>query len=284
MVFHPAYKIKRREIMEHKKKNNNHNKRYNLLLSIFTAGFCICCIIMLYQNYIQNRAEDRYEDLAAMNSEGVTESVTTTDTEEQELDLPVPEKEIDWDSLEQENSDIYAWIYIPNTQVDYPVLQNEENDNYYLDHNIDRSKGYPGAIYSQSVNQKDFSDVWTVLYGHNMGNGTMFGSLREFKDNEFFEENQYIYIYTKERTFIYKIYSACTFGDQLLCDSYSFGLTVGVRQFLAETAEVRDMSSHVRNDFDMPDDTNLLTLSTCIKNSPDKRWLVNGVLLGSVRS
>lgn len=272
--------------MEHKKKNNNHNKRYNLLLSIFTAGFCICCIIMLYQNYLQNRAEDRYDDLAAMNSESVTESVTTIETEEQEekLDFPVPEKEIDWDSLEQENSDIYAWIYIPNTQVDYPVLQNEENDNYYLDHNIDHSKGYPGAIYSQSVNQKDFSDVWTVLYGHNMGNGTMFGSLREFKDNEFFEENQYIYIYTKERTFIYKIYSACPFGDQLLCDSYSFGLTVGVRQFLTETAEVRDMSSHVRSDFDMPDDTKILTLSTCIKNSPNKRWLVNGVLLGSVRS
>ena len=80
--------------MEHKKKNNNHNKRYNLLLSIFTAGFCICCIIMLYQNYLQNRAEDRYDDLAAMNSESVTESVTTIETEEQEekLDFPVPDR------------------------------------------------------------------------------------------------------------------------------------------------------------------------------------------------
>ena len=58
---------------------------------------------------------------------------------------------------------MYAWIYVPGTNVDYPVLQHPTDDAYYLEHNMDGSKGLPGCIYTESVNTKDFTDR-TLFY------------------------------------------------------------------------------------------------------------------------
>lgn len=261
-----------------KQSKEQKKKLYNRLIVIFLSIFFVCIVIMIMQYQTQRKAEKQYEALETAATE--KEQTDIADTEDSHaIDFFIPDKEIDWDALEKENSDIYAWIYIPGTQVDYPVLQHPNEDDYYLDHNLDHSAGYPGAIYSQSVNAKDFGDIWTVLYGHNMGNGTMFGSLHDFEDNDFFEENQYIYIYTREKAFVYEIYSACTFSDVLLSESYSFTLEAGVKQFLKETAQVRDMNSHVREEMEIPGDAKLITLSTCIKGAPEKRWLVNGILV-----
>ena len=77
--------------------------------------------------------------------------------------------------------------------MDYPVVQRMETedvyDDYYLNHTVDFVEGYPGAIYSQPVNALGFTDAVTVLYGHNMKDGSMFGSLHEFRDKDFFDEN-----------------------------------------------------------------------------------------------
>ena len=72
------------------------------------------------------------------------------------------------------NSDAYAWIEIKDTNIHYPILQHESDDAYYLNHRIDGVAGYPGSIYTERVNAKDFSDYNTVVYGHNMKNKTMF--------------------------------------------------------------------------------------------------------------
>lgn len=105
-----------------------------------------------------------------------TEEMPEPETEEtpdilKSLGIEIPEKDIDFAALKEENSDVYAWIYVPGTNVDYPVLQHPTDDAYYLEHNMDGSKGLPGCIYSESVNTKDFTDPNTVLYGHNMKNG-----------------------------------------------------------------------------------------------------------------
>lgn len=101
---------------------------------------------------------------------------------------------VDFDSLKSQNPDIYAWITIPGTDIDYPVLQKTDSedpyDNFYLDHTVDLTEGLPGAIYSQAVNHKDFMDSVTVLYGHNLKNGGMFSSLHKFENKDFFEENR----------------------------------------------------------------------------------------------
>ena len=265
------------------KKNNQ--KLYKVLLAFFVLGFLVCIGTLGYRAIHQKLQQNKYEELSGQNS--VTETVETETTETAASDkgileafgVDVPQKDIDWDALTEENPDIYAWIYIPNTQVDYPVLQHEGDDNYYLDHNLDGSSGYPGCIYSQSYNTKDFTDSNTVLYGHNMKNGSMFGSLHEFEDNEFFNENPYIYIYTPEKTLVYQIFAACEAGDTHLLYAYDFDTESGFDRFVSDINSVRDMRSHVRSGLGVVYGRKLVTLSTCIKGEPESRWIVAGVLL-----
>ncbi len=265
------------------KKNNQ--KLYKVLLAVFLLGFVVCVGILGYRAIHQQMQQKKYEDLSGQNT--VAEEVETETAEAEvpsngilaDLGIEVPQKNMDWDALKEENPDIYAWIYIPNTQVDYPVLQREGDDNYYLDHNLDGSSGYPGCIFSQSLNTKDFTDSNTVLYGHNMKNGTMFGSLHEFEDNEFFDENPYIYIYTPEKTFVYQIFAACEAGDRHLLYAYDFDTEAGFDQFISDINKVRDMRSHTRSGLGVVYGRKLVTLSTCIKGEPESRWIVAGVLL-----
>ena len=109
---------------------------------------------------------------------------TTSSTEE------LVENPINFDELSKLNPDLYAWIRIPNTAVDYPVAQSSNSDdNFYLHHNYLGNYEFAGTIYSQRHNSKDFVERVTVLYGHNMLNGSMFADLHKFSDEEFFEEN-----------------------------------------------------------------------------------------------
>lgn len=95
---------------------------------------------------------------------------------------------IDFAELSSINPDIYAWIRIPDTQIDYPVLQREENDTYYLRHNSSGRYAFAGSIYTEEANSRDFKDPMTVLYGHNMRDGSMFQNLHFFEDETFFAD------------------------------------------------------------------------------------------------
>lgn len=267
--------------MENKTKQTK-KTGYKILLILFLAGFVLSMAALGYRYTAQKKAEKQYDRLADKTTESTAETVTETEQPDgglSDLGIVIPGKKIDWAALKEENEDIYAWIYIPNTQVDYPVVQHPTDDQYYLNHNLDGSAGYPGCIYSQSLNRKDFTDSNTVLYGHNMKNGSMFATLHQFEDKDFFEENPYIYIYTPEKTYVYTIYAACTAGNKHLLHAYDFDTETGFEQFVTDINSVRDMSSHVRNGVGMVYGRKLVTLSTCMKGQPDNRWIVTAVLL-----
>ena len=105
-----------------------------------------------------------------------------------------PEEWIDFNYWQNRNADVYAWIRIPGTKIDYPVVQGDE-DGYYLSHDIDKESNIYGAIYTEKVNGKDFSSPNTVLYGHHMKDGSMFRGLRNFLDDEFLKEHHILYLY-----------------------------------------------------------------------------------------
>lgn len=128
------------------------------------------------------------EMLAGMKATETAE--TETATEEQSEVIPVK-----FEELQAVNPDIYAWITVPGTVIDYPILQHASDNTYYLMHNIDGSYGYPGCIYTENMNSKDFTDNNTVIYGHNMKNGSMFAQLHKFEDPDFFNENREVLIY-----------------------------------------------------------------------------------------
>ena len=262
----------------------------------------IICIILLiiligivavwgYRIIVENRANSKYEEIQnTVNSaakqaeteaviiETETEEETETETEEVQNAFDIPEKNLDWTSLYAENKDIYAWIYIPGTQVDYPVLQNAADDTYYLNHNIDGSYGKPGCIYTEKINSKDFTNYNTVLYGHNMKNGEMFGCLHDYEDKTFFDENPYVYVYTEEKNYVYEIFAAYTATNAHILNTNDFSTQEGFADYLDNVVYNKALTGNFRNDTRVTSDNRIITLSTCTSNS-SKRWLVQAVLV-----
>lgn len=278
------------------KDNGGKNKKriYQIFGALFLLGFCISMVFVIRGAIIEKRAESQYEQLAgnAMSTETIVDSegesfeagLTETETEKpsvlEERGIEVPVLELDWEELADTNSDIYSWVYIPNTKINYPVLQHTEKNDYYLDHNLDHSKGLPGSIYTQLLNKKDYTDGNTILYGHNMKDGSMFKGLHQFADNTFFNENRYIYIYTPEKVLVYEIYGACEVSDAHLLYKYDFKKAEGAVDFLEDIKTARSMNKQIMEEMELPEETKLITLSTCIANKPNNRWIVVGVLLG----
>lgn len=262
----------------------------------------IICIILLiiligivavwgYRIIVENKANSKYEEIQnTVNSaakqaeteaviiETETEEETETETEEVQSAFDIPEKNLDWASLYAENKDIYAWIYIPGTQVDYPVLQSASDDTYYLNHNIDGSYGKPGCIYTEKINSKDFTNYNTVLYGHNMKNGEMFGCLHDYEDKTFFDENPYVYVYTEEKTYVYEIFAAYTATNAHILNTNDFSTQEGFADYLDNVVYNKALTGNFRNDTRVTSDNRIITLSTCTSNS-SKRWLVQAVLV-----
>lgn len=176
---------------------------------------------------------------------------------------------LDMHDLQKINSDIYAWIEIPDTIVNYPVLHHSQND-YYLMHNVDHSSGYPGCIYSDAANTLDFSDQITVLYGHNMKNESMFGSLYHFREEAFFKKNPYIYIYTEDTVKVYEVMLVTQWENQNVLHTYNKDSKEDKERFINKAKET---AIHARES-KVDHDKGLLILSTCIRGNKGKRLLI----------
>ena len=194
---------------------------------------------------------------------------------EEEKTVEIP---IDFSSLKEKNSEVYAWIRIPDTQVDYPILQRASDDLYYLDHTIDGAEGLPGSIYTQSLNAQDFSDKNTVIYGHNMRDETMFGGLKSYMDESYMKAHSQILIYTPEHILTYQVFAAVTYDNRHILNSFDFESEEGFQEYLDSLKEVRNMSSYIDSDVEVTTEDKIITLSTCNGNS-DQRFLVEAVLV-----
>ena len=195
-------------------------------------------------------------------------------------ELTVPERTIDFEAIQtNENADIYAWIYIPGTNVDYPVLQHASNDAFYLNHDMKGKKAACGSIYTEKKNAKDFNDNHTVLYGHNMKNGTMFKTLHSYNDKKFFEENKYIYVYTEEDTRVYQIYGAYEYDDRHLLENFATENAGEYQKYLESVKKLGDACGHFNRDLSLNSSDKIITLSTCIANKNESRYLVQGKLI-----
>lgn len=222
----------------------------------------------------QDEMEALY-DLHKVDSAGQNAEETVA---EEATDTEVYECPVDFEGLWETNKDVYAWITIPGTEIDYPILQHETDNTYYLNYNIDGSYGYPGCIYTENMNSKDFTDNNTVIYGHNMKNGTMFAGLHKYEDKTFFEENQKILIYTPEEELNYTIFAAYIYDDRHLLYSFDFDQEEVYAAYLEEIKNMRSMNAQIREDVEVTSQDKIITLVTCIGNQPEKRLLVQAVL------
>lgn len=209
------------------------------------------------------------EMLAGMKETAETE----TATEEQSEVIPVK-----FEELQAVNPDVYAWITVPGTDIDYPILQHASDNTYYLMHNIDGSYGYPGCIYTENMNSKDFTDNNTVIYGHNMKNGSMFAQLHKFEDPDFFKENREVLIYLPDEVLHYTIFAAHIYDDRHLLYSFDFTDPEVYQKYLDSIFSTRDMSANIDKDITVTTDDQIITLVTCIGSQPSNRLLVQAVL------
>jgi len=272
-----------RDSMEKKNfKQINKKNIYKVMLVVFLIGFVVSLGVIVYDFYTRWLAEKQIQQLSGNDTE--TEAVIE-DTEVEEdvlarLGIDVPEKNLDWDLLKETNPDIYAWIYIPNTKVDYPILQSSKDDTYYLNHDINGNKNSEGSIFTEGkYNGTDFTDFNTLVYGHNMKAKTMFATLHSFEDASFFEENRYVFVYTPDKVLVYDIFAAYTFSDVHILANYSTVSDEGKQQYLEDVFGVRDMQAHYREGVEVTVNSHLLTLSTCIGGQPNNRYLVQAVLI-----
>lgn len=269
-----------------KEKTKQNKLVYKILCVICAIVFVVAMGVMISDQLGEQKAENKYDELSSIQKE--TEQIEDVDTETEqvvvdelkELGIEVPERNIDWEDLYKENEHIYAWIYIPGTKVDYPILQHPTKDGYYLNRNLDGSSGYPGCIYSDSFNSKDFSDLNTLLNGHNMKNKTMFGSLHSYENAKFMDENHYVYIYTPENVLVYDIFASYMYTDDHIYYEYDFGVREGLQEYIDDVFAIRDMNANIREDVEVTSEDYLLTMSTCMGGGKEEnRYVVNAVLL-----
>lgn len=232
------------------------------------------------ESVIKERVEETTE-------EAITEEVVEESTEEVAVQEASESKEteavyegcpVDFAGMWKVNPDVYAWITVPGTVIDYPILQHPSDNTYYLNYNIDGSYGYPGCIYTENMNSKEFTDNNTVIYGHNMKNGTMFAGLHKYEDASFFEQNSKVYIYTPEKELSYTIFAAYIYDDRHLLYSFNFADQAVYSTYLENIQSMRSMNANFREGIEVTAEDKIITLVTCIANQDDKRLLVQAVL------
>ncbi len=174
---------------------------------------------------------------------------------------------IDFDALHEMDENVYAWIQIPDTNVDYPIAQSGKDDveDKYLHFNLDGTYGYPGTIYTQKRNAKDFNDPDTVIYGHAMYDGRMFRDTLQYKDQSFFDNHRTIYVYTEDgKRITYRVFASMMWPNELILHEYNDFKSLDVfEEYLQEVMDVHDLQSIVDRDVKLDRNDKIITLSTC---------------------
>lgn len=249
-----------------------------ILIIVLLIIFVISTTLLILQLVDNKRNKDIYNDaldIALGNAEAeeaidvkiwIPEPVEDDEYYKEMMDINL-------DALRKRNEDVVGWIRIPNTLLDYPIMQGEDNE-YYLNHAWNNDDSFSGSIFLESRCNPSFTEYNTIIYGHNMRNGSMFATLREYKKEKYLKKKPYVYIRTDEGVFRYEIFAA--FDAPL--DSPVYGLSFNQNEtkvkFLKFSAENTVIESGVE-----PELTDrILTLSTCTNTGYSTRWVVQARL------
>lgn len=180
--------------------------------------------------------------------------------------------------LGEVNDEIIGWINIPGTaHINYPILHRENDTEFYLDHAYTGDYMTAGSIFLSGECDEDFNANYnTVIYGHNMQNGLMFSELIRYLDEQFFRDNEYIYVYNKFGAYTYRVFAVykANYKYQYIRTGFADGA-----EFLAFANEMRGNSIFTRDGVEFKEDSRILTLSTCTNAVWSDRYAVQAVLV-----
>lgn len=178
-------------------------------------------------------------------------------------------------TLWEQNHHVIGGLFIPGTSVCYPILQHPSIDDYYLNVCLDGTEGLPGSIYTNKVEGQNFSTFNTVIYGHNMRDGSYFGSLKLFRDPDYLRDHREIYVFGADAMHIYEIFAVAIYTDERITDYFPDELveyrTAFLQSLQSDSLEGSILLTDVPVD---PNNGHILTLSTCITDMPNNRLLI----------
>lgn len=181
---------------------------------------------------------------------------------------------VDFEALQAENKDIYAWLYIPGAGISEPLLQRDGDSGYYLTHDDTGTESAGGALFTESAyNRKDFSDTATVIYGRNQEGP--FGKLQaSYSAPEDLRENGEILVYLPGETIWYQVFAAAPFRNYHLLHYFNFDNEARFRAFIQAVRSVRAIDANWCEDVAAAPGDSLLILSTNRFGSAEHSYLV----------
>ena len=238
--------------MRNKKNKKSKRVTFNLIVYIILLFILIYSGIKIFKWY---KDKTNNNEIAEQIKDTVIVKDENKDKEEYT---------IDFNKLKEQNNETVAWIKVNNTNIEYPVVK-ADNNNFYLNHSFDKSKNSAGWIFADYRNKFDSTDKNIVIYGHNMRDDSMFGSLKNILNSDWYdnEENTSITLYTENEKNIYKVFSIYKIESEDYYIKTEFGNSNEFEQF-EKTIKKRSIKEF---NIDISKSDNILTLSTCANNN-----------------
>ena len=224
---------------------------------------------------------DQPEQPEQDSGETPEESETDAAPSEEEPLMKTVRLPVDFAQLQAEAPDIYAWLELPDTGIDDPVLQRAGADLFYNSHNAYGQYYMCGAVFSQSAyNGRNFDSPMTVLYGHStvLGQPGAFMELNNYADEAYFDAHREMRVYMPDGMYVYRIFAACVHSNEHLLYCHDFSDEAQFDAFFSSLTEDTSPDSHIDAEALPQAGDKVLTLSTCYSANKNLRYLVMGVL------
>jgi len=174
---------------------------------------------------------------------------------------------VDFQGLKAKNSDVVGWIYSPNTVINYPVVQAEDNE-YYLKRGIDGDYLISGTIFTDYRNKKPLEDTNYIIYGHNMKNNTIFASLSKYSEQSYYDEHSELYYLTPDECYLLEpVAGAVVEKKDMIFKTMPGEEFSGYVESLIDKSGFKSKATYASGD-------KLMTLSTCSYDFDDARFVL----------
>lgn len=191
-----------------------------------------------------------------------------------------PDMPEDYRQYKADNPDVYAWLYIKGTDISCPVVQNTEDNSYYLSHDANGKESETGAVFTENYNSLTFDDPDTVLYGNSGQSDSVFAPLLEYEDPVYFENHRDITILLPDKTLTYRIFATYIGDDAHLLLNRDLTDQDEFQKYIGDIFKQRGMTTNVDKDMLVTPDNRILTLSTGHPSAENARFIVQAVLVG----
>lgn len=236
--------------------------------------FSVYKLARILRSYREN--EESYRALA---DAAVTSAAPAPSISPDAVETPAPSEvpiAVDWESLKKINGGIVAWLYCAGTSVNYPVVQAKDNE-YYLTHGFDRKKSDAGALFLDCRSNIKAADENFIVYGHRMKDDSMFGSIPQYAEEDYYRQHPTMYLLTPAQNYRVELFACRTVRSEEKYFETAFESAAAFQRYLDKAVE----QSYWRTGAEPGTGQSALTLATCstYANADNPRLLVHGLLV-----